>query len=178
MSDDAEAAQALHVFDHVASFPTERIRCDRQIDGHVVPGRRADLDGIETEDAPTIRRWIWSPRTVTVIGKDDKPQTCAGRRRGDVVRRAAAVGSIGVNVDDAGNGAVRPRGRQRPTRGRERGSRENDQCDENGGGQSRRGDDNLLQSPAAERSEAALSVRSQVNSGSVRPKWPNAAVFL
>ena len=25
---------------------------------------------------------------------------------------------------------------------------------------------------------AALSVRSQVNSGSVRPKWPNAAVFL
>ena len=28
------------------------------------------------------------------------------------------------------------------------------------------------------RSAAALSVRSQVNSGSVRPKWPNAAVFL
>ena len=32
--------------------------------------------------------------------------------------------------------------------------------------------------PARERSTAALSVRSQVNSGSVRPKWPNAAVFL
>ena len=28
------------------------------------------------------------------------------------------------------------------------------------------------------RSASALSVRSQVNSGSVRPKWPNAAVFL
>ncbi len=34
------------------------------------------------------------------------------------------------------------------------------------------------QMPAAALSAAALSVRSQVNSGSVRPKWPNAAVFL
>ena len=32
--------------------------------------------------------------------------------------------------------------------------------------------------PASARSAAALSVRSQVNSGSVRPKCPNAAVFL
>ena len=34
------------------------------------------------------------------------------------------------------------------------------------------------QTPEAARSAAALSVRSQVNSGSVRPKCPNAAVFL
>jgi hypothetical protein len=32
-------------------------------------------------------------------------------------------------------------------------------------------------SPAAARSACALSVRSQVNSGSSRPKWPYAAVF-
>ena len=32
--------------------------------------------------------------------------------------------------------------------------------------------------PARDVSTAALSVRSQVNSGSVRPKCPNAAVFL
>ena len=31
---------------------------------------------------------------------------------------------------------------------------------------------------AADFRAAALSVRSQVNSGSVRPKWPNAAVFF
>ncbi len=34
-----------------------------------------------------------------------------------------------------------------------------------------------LYSPAAARSAAALSVFSQVNSGSSRPKWPYAAVF-
>src|SRR5262245_28554759 len=33
------------------------------------------------------------------------------------------------------------------------------------------------QTPAAARRAAALSVRSQVNSGSLRPKWPKAAVF-
>ncbi len=32
-------------------------------------------------------------------------------------------------------------------------------------------------SPAALRSALALSVRSQVNSRSLRPKWPYAAVF-
>jgi len=32
------------------------------------------------------------------------------------------------------------------------------------------------QSPASVRSASALSVRSQVNSGSLRPKWPLAAV--
>ena len=32
--------------------------------------------------------------------------------------------------------------------------------------------------PAPFLSAAALSVFSQVNSGSVRPKWPNAAVFV
>ena len=32
--------------------------------------------------------------------------------------------------------------------------------------------------PASRRMASALSVLSQVNSGSVRPKWPKAAVFL
>src|SRR5581483_4217724 len=108
-----------------------------------------------------------------MIGEDDESQTGATGGRGNVVGRARSVGTRGVNVNDAGNAAV----------GRilveSEAARRNGEDDEGGddGRQDRHRREPFLQRPASDRSAAALSVRSHVNSGSVRPKWPKAAVF-
>ncbi len=58
-------------------------------------------------------------------------------------------------------------------------ARRNGEDDEagDGGHKDRHRREPFLQRPASDRRAAALSVRSHVNSGSVRPKCPKAAVF-
>ena len=90
-----------------------------------------------------------------------------------------SIGSIGVNVKDAGYSPIVFSAQKSEATRRQR---ERDQYG-NGGHQGRRCQQNTFHGwarygLACERSAAALSVRSQVNSGSVRPKCPNAAVFL
>ena len=108
-----------------------------------------------------------------MIREHKKCQPDPRRGRGDRVRVAQAVGSVRVDVNNAGNGAVAERNERKALRGR--GEEEHDA---DGGREDRRQQQKPLQIPARDFSAAALSVRSQVNSGSVRPKWPNAAVFL
>ena len=86
-----------------------------------------------------------------------------------------------MNVKRAGHG-IDPTGTLRHIRGRW-GQREQDE-EQNSGEGNRCGESQETcdvkrpQRPASARSAWALSVRSHVNSGSVRPKCPNAAVFL
>src|SRR5206468_7622922 len=112
-------------------------------------------------------------RAVAMIRKDDEFQSGARGRGGDVVGAARSIGSARMNVQDAGERAVANR-LQREAARRDR----EDDKDGDGSREDRRHEQQLLQRPAAARSAEALSVRSQVNSGSLRPKCPNAAVFL
>ena len=47
MRDDAESAEAPHVFDDVPRFPTQWIRSRRQVERDVVAAGRADFDTVE-----------------------------------------------------------------------------------------------------------------------------------
>jgi hypothetical protein len=117
-----------------------------------------------------------------VIGEHDERETGLGGGLGDLVGAAAPVRSVRVDVNDAGE---RPVAGQRLEMETGRWKR---QCREETEGRDEdcAGNKKALQgilavrryNRASARSAAALSVRSQVNSGSERPKCPNAAVFL
>ncbi len=109
-----------------------------------------------------------------MVGEDDELQAGARGRGRNVVGPARAVRSVRVNVNDPRDAAVRQVLAQREVTRRKG---ENDETGD-GGPEDRRRRQPFLQRPAPDWRAAALSVRSQVNSGSVRPKWPNAAVFL
>src|SRR4029078_9329631 len=78
-------------------------------DRHVVSAGGADLDAIEAQNTRSVRGRIRGARRVAVIGEDQKLESDAGRRCGDVVRGAETVRAIGVDVQHAWNRAVAPR---------------------------------------------------------------------
>ena len=105
MGGDAEAAQPLHVLDHVARLAAERVRRLREAERDVVPLRGADLDGVEAQDAGSIRGRIRRARAVAMVGEDDEIQPGPRGGRGHVLRRTRSVGVDGVDVNDADRGA-------------------------------------------------------------------------
>ena len=145
----------------------------------------ADLDGVETEHAVDVTRRIRRPGAVAVIGQDHESKAGARGGGGDGRLVAGAVGSRAVNVVRAGD---RARWRDRssasiePSTGAAGRTRDEQKAEQDTGRDERdqrpRQHVSHHQRPASALSAAALSVRSQVNSGSVRPKWPKAAVFL
>ena len=106
MGRDPESTQPLDVLDDVPRLSAERVRRGGHVEREVVAAGRADLHGIEAQHARPVRRRIRRAGAVSVIGEDDELQAGPRGRCRDVVGRAAAVGSIGVDVEDAGNGAV------------------------------------------------------------------------
>ena len=78
--------------------------------------RRGPFDVVlELVGAPNLAADLRSLATggrITVIGEQDKSQTGARRRRGDLVDGARAIGAVGVNVISA----VDHRRRKRPER--------------------------------------------------------------
>ena len=117
MRGDAESAEPPHVLDDVARLAAERIRRRRHVERDVVAAVRADLDAVEAQHARSIRRRIGRARRVAVVGEDDELQAGARGGRGDLVGAAQAVGSIGVDVEDAGDRAVGRRRRAPGGRG-------------------------------------------------------------
>jgi hypothetical protein len=171
MRDDAEAPKPSNVLRHVSGIPAEAIGRGGHVDREIVPARRADLDAVEHEHSGSVLRRLGRSDTVAVIRDDDELQPGTSRGGGDFVDRAGAIRARGVNVDRAGGHArVVAGSRERDARWRKEGQ------DRRGGREGHRGAANY--NPASARSALALSVRSHVNSGSVRPKCPNAAVFL
>ena len=171
MGDDPDATEAPDILHHIACFPTERICGLPHPDREEVPVLGTDLHAIEHQHTRPPGRRIGDARAVSVIGEDDEVQAGERGRRRDVLGPASAVGADRVQVQRAAHDPRVARSRrQRDPRGRQEGKgRRHD-------GEDRRRDTNY--SPASARRAFALSVRSHVNSGSVRPKCPNAAVFL
>src|SRR2546428_13765975 len=106
MRRDAEATEPPDVFDDVARFPTERIRRGWHVERRIVTAGCADFDAVEAKDPGPVHRRIRCARTVAVVGEGDELQARPSRGGGDVVRAAAAVRAAGMNVEDAGDGAV------------------------------------------------------------------------
>ena len=120
MRRDAESAETVDVLDDVARVAGERIRRRRHADRDVVTLVRADLHAIEAEHAGPVDRRIGNARRVTVIGEDDELESRLRRGGRDLVRPAQTVGSIGMDVEDARDGAVADRRKlQAPRRDRE-----------------------------------------------------------
>ena len=111
MRGNPEPAEPSHVLHDVARLTGERIRRRRHVEHDVVPAAGADLHAIETQHARSVNRRVGRPGPVAVIGEDDERDAGACRGRGYFVGRAPAVGSSGVNVEDAGDRSV-GRGRQ------------------------------------------------------------------
>ena len=181
MRHDAEAPQTPHVFHDITRLASQREWRLRKADRDVVTALRAQLDGIDDEHSGSELRRVCPARAVAVIGQDDELQSRAGRRGRNLVWRAGAVGTIGVNVKRAGRDWCCGGGRWK----RDASFGERKQQKKKSGGQNGRRHQydaylahNGSYSPAALRSASARSVFSQVNSGSERPKCPNAAVFL
>lgn len=112
-----------------------------------------------------------------MVGDDHELQPGSSGGGGNFVQGAAAVGCTAVHVHDAAYASIVPRRWEHQTC-----RRKHNAPNSNGGHKGRRYQYDLLHagsySFAADFSAAALSVRSHVKSGSVRPKWPNAAVCL
>ena len=159
----------------------------RHVERDVVAIVGADFDGVEAQHAVEYTGGsggrVASPWSVRMTNR--RPARAAAPAIAGL--SPCAVGSRGVDVIGAGD---RARGRDRPTRGSSRrgsaraGRRRRTRRTRQSAGRGRARPailgqtSSLHQRPASALSAAALSVRSQVNSGSVRPKWPNAAVFL
>ena len=187
MGHDAETAEPGHVGDHTGGVAAERIRRLRQPEGQVVTAVRADLDRVEEEQAGPVGCGLRRARAVAVVRQHDEVQPGAARGGRYLVGRPAAVGPGAVDMNGSAHhrdrvagrrrvevrvGAGRSRRNQEPERAPERQRRQREAAQARPGAA---GEGN--QRPAAERRPAALSVRSHVNSGSLRPKCPNAAVL-
>jgi hypothetical protein len=143
---------------------------------------RADFNGIDAQHSIHVRGRVGLTRPVAMIGEHDELQSRATCRRRDGRLIAKSIRSCRVNVHGATDGSAQ----KRRARARyldwfwRKGSDDNKNADR---GQNDRDRPGLAahggpRYRASALSALALSVRSQVNSGSLRPKWPNAAVFL
>ena len=192
MGDDPESAETGDVLDDARRVPAERIGSPRQAEGQVVPSVGADLDPVQAEHSGPVGGDRRRTRSVAVVGQHQEVETGAACRGGDLGDRTTAVRLDAVDVKGASHHGGRAAGQPFVDvgAGRRRGGRDN--APEGGSDQKRRGQRKAAdpprrprrratggwnQRPAAERRPAALSVRSHVNSGSLRPKCPNAAVF-
>src|SRR5262245_58907461 len=175
MSDDAEAAEASHVFHHIPRLSAQRIGRSRQTYRNVMAAFGAELDRIDQENPRAVSRRIWLPRAITMIGQDDELQPGPPGSGGHVFGRSGPIRTVRVNVKRAGSRGVGSGGIECEWFGWKW-----EQNKKKGGGQNGRRQDPApsSQSPAALRSAAARSVRSHVKPSSLRPKCPNAAVFL
>jgi hypothetical protein len=184
MRRDAEAAEPRDILHDRRAVASERVRRRGRSQRDVVTARRADFNAVEAQHAEEVFGGIRRSGSVSVIGKDDELEPgCAGGGR-DTRFVAGAIGSGRVDVKGAANRAPRQR-RIRSSNGPRGGwKRREDKCGQREDRQpcndQRPADDGDRSVPyrASALSALALSVRSQVNSGSLRPKWPNAAVFL
>jgi hypothetical protein len=184
MRRNGKSTEPVYVLDDGVGRAAEGIRRARHVERDEVTRVGADFHAIQTQHAVDVFRRIRRPRAVAVIRQDDEPQAGAGRRGSDVRLAAVAVGSGGVDVvgaRDRARGEVTPPVRIDALGRRRSGQRKQKDADCNNCNQ--RPDQSAhtrasLYLPPSARRTAALSVRSHVNSGSVRPKWPNAAVFL
>ena len=185
---------AVHIVEHVPRLASEWVRRlgDAECEQMSVDG--ADFDGVQTQHARSIGGGLRLARAVAVIREDDEFEAGARGAGGHLVGRAAAVRTRRMDVKVTGDGAVRSRrergaARRHCQRGKGRDDREREQektrpaFHGSAGMQEGPGTHsgvrpaslhacmaaNYLR-PAAAFSAAALSVRSHVNSGSVRPK--------
>ena len=187
MRGDAEAAETVNVLGNRLAGTAQGIRRTRHVERHIVPIVGADLHGVEHQHAIDVLGRIGRTRGVAVIGEDDELQSGARRGRGHGCLVAMAVRSRSVHVIRPAHGAggqALPSGSVDVHRARRREQKQKDAGRDDGRdqrpGQSSKhaGPEGPAYLPASARRAFALSVRSQVNSGSVRPKWPKAAVFL
>src|SRR4051812_8619897 len=107
MRGKAEPAEPGNVLDDPRRLSSQRIRRGRQSERCVVPPTRTDLDGVDTQDPVDIRRRVWRPGTVTMIGDDDEGETGAGGGGGDGGTITGAVRSRGVDMVGARDRAAR-----------------------------------------------------------------------
>ena len=182
------AAETMDVVEHVADIARQRIARGRlQIQRNEVAVVRVDLNRIDDQDVVKVARRIGRARAIAVIRQDDEIQAGGSGSRGNLLDRSTAVGSRRMHVPRAHckRAAVSGRGRmhrawwQRREDKNSNGGHDDRRCqtDEDQDAAHGRYLNGRGYSPAPARSAAALSVRSQVNSGSVRPKCPNAAVL-
>ena len=73
----------------------------RHVERDVVTAGGADLHAVEAQHAGSVHRRVGGSRGVAVIGEHDERDAGACRRGRDLVGRAAAVGSVGVDVKNA-----------------------------------------------------------------------------
>ena len=134
MCDDPEAAEAGDVLGDIAGFAGERVRRRRHVDRDVVPSVGADFDSVDAEHPVAVDRGIGRTRAVAMVCENDELQACSCSGSGHDLRRAAAVGSGGVDVQDPGDAPVVPRRRQQCLARRQGKERQNS----NGGRKGRR----------------------------------------
>ena len=197
--DDAEAAEATDVFRDRRGLPAEPIRRGRQPERDVVAAVRADFDGVDAQHAARCRPAAsgcrvaspWSVNTTNCRPARAAAAAIAGRSR--AVRDRALwtwIAPASVRGDRAPGPARRSvvcrRAREAATAQKMTTAATRaavvDQCVRivtarraSRAGRRHRAD--VTHGRRRRCSASALSVRSQVNSGSVRPKWPNAAVL-
>ena len=106
MGGHARSAEPVHIFYDVARFPAKRIWRGQHAECDVVPATRADLDGVDAQDARAIHGRIECPRAIAVVRQDDELQTSPCRLGRDLIRRQAAVRPIRVNVQASCQSAI------------------------------------------------------------------------
>src|SRR5262249_3072741 len=117
-----EPAEPSHVLDHIARLAGEAIRRRAwQPERNVVSTGSADLDGVNAEDAGSIRGRQRRACAVAVIRQDDELEPGARRGGGDFIGGAGAVRGGGVDVIGAVKDGWR-RENDRVTVGRTRGN--------------------------------------------------------
>src|SRR6185437_2059792 len=94
MRDDGEPAAAMDVLDDVGRLAGERIRRGVvEAEHDEVPAVGADLDGVDREDARSVRGRERRGGAVAMVREDDERETGLVRRARDRVDGSTAVGS-------------------------------------------------------------------------------------